>query len=404
MKKPSLLMQIVIASSITIMSVLAIANATTIGTNISTSGTLTVTGVTTLGNASSTLITNSGQSWLNGNVSINGFATTTAASGNFATEGTLTVSGATTFIETLTMNGIATSTSALVASSTLRVFGTTFEGTGTFIETIDQGTDVLGYTDSNGINFKKNDGTLWGSFARASAAGGVNILAIKKLPGDYGAIFSVHDINGDQFIEFNTWQGLALGKSTVDTASTVDIKIWSGDGSNTRYKVWGKDGSMISQAIGGFGVDPDVTTYSAQLTLASSTSEQLRLANDAGPQSLRASFTVNSSGDLTLDLNVPNATTTISDNLRVDGNFTVNGLATTTSVDGNITTAGNLKVATTSAPDINLAVGPSTNSTTTIDFAKPCFRMTDEAGNLLYYYPSSKGTLGGWATSTTSCY
>ena len=129
MTKSKLLTQIIIATTITILTVATITTATTIGTNISTSGTLTVTGattlnggltmdtnkftvadtsgntsiagtlgvtgVTTLVNASSTLLTNSGQSWLNGNVNINGMATTTASSGNIATEGTLSVTGVT---------------------------------------------------------------------------------------------------------------------------------------------------------------------------------------------------------------------------------------------------------------------------------------------------------------------
>src|SRR3989338_5893931 len=52
--------------------------------------TLNVTGLTTVVNASSTLHTNSGVSWLDGNVNFNGFATTTAATGNIATEGDIT--------------------------------------------------------------------------------------------------------------------------------------------------------------------------------------------------------------------------------------------------------------------------------------------------------------------------
>src|SRR3989344_8215445 len=89
--------------------------ATTIGDNISTDGNLTVTGttgltgLTTLVNASTTVISTSGDLFVGGN------ATTTGSSGNFATEGTVTVAStlAVTGASTLTGNvGIATSTPA----------------------------------------------------------------------------------------------------------------------------------------------------------------------------------------------------------------------------------------------------------------------------------------------------
>jgi hypothetical protein len=59
-----------------------------------------------------------------------------------------------------------------------------------------------------------------------------------------------------------------------------------------------------------------------------------------------------------------------------------------------------------STPSADLAVGTGTTATTSLDFAKPCFRMTaDDGSTVLYYWPSvAAGTLGGWATSTTSCF
>ena len=89
--------------------------ATTIGTNISVTGTLDSSGAATMsstltvsGNSSlasadiggayaaggsGSTITAAGKAQFNGNLEINGFATTTASNGNFATEGTLTVTG-----------------------------------------------------------------------------------------------------------------------------------------------------------------------------------------------------------------------------------------------------------------------------------------------------------------------
>ncbi len=60
-----------------------------------------------------------------------------------------------------------------------------------------------------------------------------------------------------------------------------------------------------------------------------------------------------------------------------------------------------------STPSADLSVGTSASATTTFDFAKPCFRFTDEAGTMLYYWPcTGANCLSGaaWATSTTSCY
>lgn len=80
--------------------------ATTISTNVDTGGTLNVTGLSTLTNASTTILSTTG------NFMVNGFATTTASSGNFATAGTLTVVGASTF------------TGAVTAASSVTIAGT----------------------------------------------------------------------------------------------------------------------------------------------------------------------------------------------------------------------------------------------------------------------------------------
>lgn len=45
------------------------------------------------------------------------------------------------------------------------------------------------------------------------------------------------------------------------------------------------------------------------------------------------------------------------------------------------------------------------SATTTIDFAKPCFRMTAEDGTMLYLYLKlNANAYSNWATSTTSCF
>lgn len=113
---------------------LSVSAATTISTNISTGGTLSVTGASTLtgaatlsstlnvtglatlGNASTTILSTTG------NFMVNGFATTTASNGNIATAGTLSVTGASTLTGAVTTSGsltvgtTASSTSLIVGS------------------------------------------------------------------------------------------------------------------------------------------------------------------------------------------------------------------------------------------------------------------------------------------------
>ncbi|MCG2809131.1 MAG: hypothetical protein L6275_02205, partial [Candidatus Portnoybacteria bacterium] len=76
------------------------------------------------------------------------------------------------------------------------------------------------------------------------------------------------------------------------------------------------------------------TTPDSKLTTigrihASSTTEQLRLSYDVST-SKYASFTIDTNGDLNIDLAANNSTTTISDNLSVLGYLNIEGNATTT--------------------------------------------------------------------------
>ena len=63
-----------------------------------------------------------------------------------------------------------------------------------------------------------------------------------------------------------------------------------------------------------------------------------------------------------------------------------------------------------STPTAKLSVGDATSvsgATSTIDFAKPCFRFMTDNGTVVYYWPSlstGNATRTGWATSTTSCF
>ena len=96
----------VVLSVLVIVSV--VSAATTISTNIDTGGTLNVTGKTTLTNASTTMISSTGDLW------VNGYATTTASNGNIDTAGNISAVGT------------ASSTSLIVGGNSTTVGGIVF--------------------------------------------------------------------------------------------------------------------------------------------------------------------------------------------------------------------------------------------------------------------------------------
>ena len=146
------------------------------------------------------------------------------------------------------------------------------------------------------------------------------------------------------------------GATTLSSTLTVDTSTLSVDATNNKVGV-GTTTPFATLSIN------DVAGQNA-LVIGSSTATYL---------------TVNTTGNLAVDTNT----------LLVDAVNNRVGIGSTT-------------------PTAALSVGgPSTVSTgtSTIDFAKPCFRMTTDDGTTLYYWPSLKaGVLGGWATSTASCF
>lgn len=110
--KSKLLIQVVVASMVATLATAGIvAAATTIGANISTTGTLGVTGLSSLGQATSTMMTVSGVTYLDGGLAMNGTAFTVAnTTGNTSITGTLGVTGVTTLINAsstlLTVSGM----------------------------------------------------------------------------------------------------------------------------------------------------------------------------------------------------------------------------------------------------------------------------------------------------------
>jgi len=151
--------------------------ATSIGTSISVDGTLSVTGLTTLGNATTTILSTTG------NFIVNGYATTTAASGNFATAGTLNVTGLTTLGNASTtllsatgnfmVNGFATTTAAngnFATAGTLNVTGLSTLGNAS--------TTLLSATGNFMVNGFATTTAANGNFA---TAGTLNVTGLSTL-------------------------------------------------------------------------------------------------------------------------------------------------------------------------------------------------------------------------------
>jgi len=175
------------------------------------------------------------------------------------------------------------------------------------------------------------------------------------------------------------------------------------------------------------------TTMSAALTLTSTTNPQVTVKYDS---SNYFSTYVDSTGETTFDItgstvlhaftfsdSVNIASTTNQTLLTVEGNTSSTTLAVYQAGGGDIINVfdsatevftildgGNVGIAS-STPTAMFAVGNEAgdhSATTTIDLGMPCFRMTvDDGGSIsdIYMWPSfEEGILGGWATSTTSCF
>ena len=427
MTKSKTFLQIVLACAITILSVAAIASATTIGTNISTGGTLSVTGASTLSSD-------------------------------------LTVSGNTVF------SGIATSTSALVASSTFRVYGTTYEGTGTYIMSSASSTalhaDLATSYGANGLFFTKANGDVWGSIEShdyANLGPKVNQIAVKKLSTDYDAHIMTLNGVGQEVAYLSTLYGIVLGAYYNDTASSADIRIFDGAGTGAnRFIVDGATGDITS--IGNLNLTSTGSIATSTTLVASSTFQVFGTTREGTGTFIEAvaqgtdmigmtesNGLVFKQNDGTLWGNIARSYHTgvpgYINNFHIqdiDGDYgsvfllynsageEVAGMASWTNGGiyiGNPTTdtastvdimvqdgagsnrflvdgaTGNTSIGTSSEAN-NLSVGVGHAATSTIDFGKPCFKMITDDGTDLYYWPClvNCGNDGGWATSTTSCF
>lgn len=209
-------------SATVVISVLAVTafvfGATTIGTNVSTGGTLTVSGLSSLGQATSTMLTVSGKTYLSSTLDVTGAATLSSTLG---VTGKTTLGNATTSI--LTVTGSAYFDSAITANSTLNVTGlTTLTYSTTTAATVTNfyPTNVYGFTLQGNIagNSKTitalsqltvTGTTATSTFATSGLTVGTDQFAIQQSSGKIG-------IGTTTFSSFITATGGTSATTTVE--------------------------------------------------------------------------------------------------------------------------------------------------------------------------------------------
>ena len=229
-------------SATVIISVFAVAaivfGSTTISSNVSTGGTLTVTGLSSLGQATSTMLTVSGKTYLSSTLDVTGKTT---------------LGNATTSI--LTVTGSAYFNSAVIAASTLNVTGlATLANSTTSLATITTlyPTNVYGFTLAGAIT--GNSQTLTGlsqltvtgttatsTFATGGLTVGTNQFAVQQSSGKIG-------IGTTTFSSFLTATGGTTGTTTVEFGDQYTT------GSKTCFNVKDNLGANASFYFVGTGI------------------------------------------------------------------------------------------------------------------------------------------------------
>lgn len=229
-------------SATVIISVFAVAafvfGATTISTNISTAGTLTVTSLSSLGQATSTMLTVTGKTYLDSTLDVTGKTT---------------LGNATTSI--LTVTGSAYFNSAVVAASTINVTGlATLANSTTSLATITTlyPTNVYGFTLAGAIagNSQSVTGlsqltvtgtTATSTFATGGLTVGTNQFAVQQNSGKIG-------IGTTTFSSFITATGGTTGTTTVEFGDQYTT------GSKTCFNVKDNLGASVSFFVVGTSI------------------------------------------------------------------------------------------------------------------------------------------------------
>ncbi|MBU2580085.1 hypothetical protein KKF19_04005 [Patescibacteria group bacterium] len=269
-----------------------------------------------------------------GNLNITGYASTTAGfftQGNGHIGGTFSADGVTTLKSGLTVAGtgdILFSTSGKIAiGSDIIASGSYSKGFGRDLTLSGQDAIALGYGVTNAGNFSFGIGKYISISSDADST-----FALGS--GVSGAVPLVHNKDNSFAIGFN---------SNIPT-----------------FYVGPSSGVGTSGNVGIGTTTPDSALAVVGRIHASSTTEQLRLSYDVST-SKYASFTIDTNGDLNIDLAANNSTTTISDNLSVLGYLNIEGNATTTGsqyIKKDLTVDGQCVTGDTLLPIVNSGAAP----------------------------------------------
>ena len=198
--KSKLFLQVFVASVVaTLATVGIVAAATTIGANVNTTGTLDASGQTTLNQASSTMVTVSGMTYLNGGLAMDGTTFTVAdVSGNTSIGGILSVAGAVSLSSTLTLGDTASTTGSAIIKTAV----------------INSDTGLISFSDEN----LSTTGNV--SFATGSSTGLTSLQSLKVSSGGD----TVSDIQfGTCVVGFGGILGAGSATTTNCTATGVSL-------------------------------------------------------------------------------------------------------------------------------------------------------------------------------------
>ena len=304
-KRKQLLIQVFLATAITMLIVAATVSATTIGTNVSTGGTLTVTGATAL-NGGLTMDTNkftiadtSGNTTIAGTLGVTGVTTQTGQLNfvNASSTGWLKVNtintdlASTTFSKDIVFPN-ASSTGYLNVSSIRSQTGTTtFNNSEIYLN--DGSSNSMFFTNSGDIiglgvmgqGWRINDDS--GNYVAGAGYGpsmSAGFLAVQA-PSEGVATIAANDSNGNSLLQLLIMESFNVGTILLSNSATMSTQIqfedsdaddqvyfWL-DQTENRLEMYGTDGTETTQP--GFLIGGRTQTSNYGLS-----SNDLLIAND----------------------------------------------------------------------------------------------------------------------------
>ena len=405
--KSKLVAQIAITSFVAALAIVGIAYATTIGTNISTGGTLSVSLSSTMATTTISggdLIVDTDTLVVDNDNNRVGVGTTTPGY-------LLDVDGDLRVGEIGNANALVidAGTGAIVinddgaATADIRAEGDTV----TDLFFLDASADRVGVGTTTPGYLLDVDGDL-----RVGIAGKANTFYVDSTNGRIGigtstpsATLSVTgtDAGGQLMIGYDatnyTTLTISAGGDLTITPSGGDISLAGNSAVTGTLSVTGATSLSTASSTGGVKF-PSIDSDTGAIGIGTSTpgsylldvDGDVRIGESGNANALTidagtGAIVINDDGAATADVRVEGNTKT--DLFMIDASADRVGIGSTT-------------------PSALFSVGETgsvSSATTTIDFAKPCFRMMTEDGTMLYLYLKlNANAYSNWATSTNSCF